>query len=222
MMRPRTRSADPNDQRRGNGGRAWLGLLLLIAIQPLAGATSCDPDCTPESPDYDPVTGLCTQPAGGTLGPPVFGSGGLPTEPNTPTTQPDVNHDPDAVDLDIYGLNGRWTDGGHEICIQHTGSGVFAAYTEIRECDHGDGNTSVYFADFEGELAGDAITGTVVTCKFGFDDAADNGLFDAPMMLTVSADGKTLSGTWYNSVDDVDEPFDVFRESVGNCSVPEP
>ncbi len=205
---------------RGGGG-AWLAVILLIGLQPLAGATSCDPDCTPENPDYDPVTGLCSQPAEGQQGPPVPGSGGLPTEPNTPTTQPAPDHDPDAVDLGIYGLNGRWMDGAYEACIEHNGSAVSAIYTELRECDHADGTgtVSLYDADFEGELVGDTITGTTVTCKFGF-DAGENGLISSPLTLTVSEDGKTLSGTWYSEVDDADIEIMLTRESVGDCQPP--
>lgn len=203
-------------------GRAWLAIALCVALPPLGGAASCDPDCTPFHPDYDPETGTCSQPADEPLGPPVFGSGGLPTEPDAPTAQPDDTHNPDDVAMDIYGLNGRWRDRGYEVCIQHTGSGVYAAYTELRECDHADGtgNVSYYFANFEGDLSGDTITGTVVSCTFGFDEPGVNGLVDSPMTLTVSADGKTLTGSWYNAVDDVDEPIEMTRETVGNCHAP--
>ena len=175
----------------------------------------------PEHPDYDPETGTCptTQPDD-TLGPPGPGTGGLPTEPNTET--PDSAADgvePDEVNINVYGLNGRWIDNNNsrDTCVFHTGSEVGGNYLEEYVCDHGDGtgNISVTLINFRGTLAGNVITGTTTTCKFGFDSG--NGFVDAPMMLTVSEDGKTLSGSWYSEVDDEDVPFSLSRQTVGNC-----
>lgn len=207
-------------------GRVLVTVLLLAALHPLAGNSTCDPmPCTPMHPDYDPATGLCTQPANdgnNELGPPVFGTGNLPTEPGTPTTQPAPSHDQDAVALDIYGLNGRWIDSGRAVCIQHTGSAVFATYIEPFVCDHADGTgaTSQTQKDFEGQLVGDTITGMTAACRHGFSEPGDNGIIDTTMILVVSPDGKTLSGTWFNSDLNEDIPFSVTRETVGNCHVP--
>jgi hypothetical protein len=37
------------------------------------------------------------------------------------------------------------------------------------------------------------------------------------MTLKVSADGKSLSGSWYSEVDDEDIPFSLTRQAVGAC-----
>lgn len=37
------------------------------------------------------------------------------------------------------------------------------------------------------------------------------------MTLTVSDDGKNLSGTWYNFIDDINQSFSLTRQTVGNC-----
>lgn len=216
------------DHRHPTSGHRSAGIccstLLLAALSLLGGTAGCETEpCTPDHPDYDPDTMTCPD-SGEPLGPPVFGSGGLPTEPGADTPEPeDPDHDPDSVDVDIYGLNGRWIDSGRDVCIQHTGSGVFAWYLELYECDHADGtdNVSVTYEDFEGDLVGDTITGMVATCRYGHDEPSENGIIHTTFTLTLSADGKTLSGTWYNSDEDQDIPFEVTRETVGNCQAPE-
>jgi hypothetical protein len=181
----------------------------------------CGMPCGPENPNFDPETGTCpsTQPAD-QLGPPGPGTGGLPTEPGTDTPDSaDDNVDPDEVNVDVYGLGGRWIDNGNglDTCVFHTGSEVGGNYLEEHLCDHGDGtgNTSVTLINFRGTLAGNVITGTTSVCRFGFDSG--NGFVDAPMTLTVSADGKSLDGTWFHSDDNVDVPFSLSRQTVGNC-----
>jgi hypothetical protein len=213
----------------GCNGRRFAGvvcsMLLLSALVLLGGSTGCETEpCTPDHPDYDPETMTCPDQDDRVLGPPVFGTGGLPTEPGTDTPEPDdPDHDPDAVDVDIYGLNGRWIDSGRDVCIQHTGSGVVAWYVELRECDHADGtgNVSVTYEDFEGDLVGNTITGMLAACRFGHDEPSENGIVHTSFTLTVSADGKTLSGTWFNSDEGQDIPFEVTRETVGNCQAPD-
>lgn len=194
--------------------------LLFLLLANMGGQCNGVP-CEPGDPGYDPMTGLCpsTQPAD-ELGPPGPGTGGLPTEPDTETPDSAANGvAPDEVNVDVYGLNGRWIDNsnGQDTCVLHTGSEVGGNYLEEHICDHGDGtgHTSVTLVNFRGTLAGNVITGTTTACRFGFDSG--NGFLDAPMMLTVSEDGKTLDGTWYDSDADEDVPLRFTRQTVGNC-----
>lgn len=200
------------------------GCTLLIAFA-IGTNAQCNLDpCKPGDPGYDPVTGLCTPPTpptgGDTLGPPGPGTGGLPTQPDTDTPgSAGDGIDPQSVNVDIYGLNGLWVDNnnGRDTCVIHTPSGVDGNYVALYECDHrdGTGDVSVTLVNFRGTLEGDVITGTTTTCRFGFD--SDNGFVDAPMMLAVSADGKTLSGSWHSNLPDEDVPFSLTRMTVGNC-----
>jgi len=205
-----------------------VALIMTAAIIPCGGMASCNPNpCPPDMPYADPITGMCTTAPsdGGVIvipgtDPPIPGTGGLPREPGT-TTQPTSNPDPNAVDLLIYGLGGRWVDNGREVCIQHTGSGVYAWYIQDYECDHNDGtgNTSSTNVDFQAQLAGNVLTGTTSVCSHGHDDPADNGIKSATMTATVSEDGKTISGTWHNTDTDSDDPLTLTRETVGDCHV---
>ncbi len=189
----------------------------------MTGTAQCNRvPCNPGDPGYDPFTGTCpsTQPGDTTIiifGPPVPGTGGLPTQPGT-EVPPDAgdNLDPDSVNLAIFGLNGLWEDNGRETCVVHTGSGVMATYTSNYECDPQDGGpvqTTLY--DFEGDLTGNQLVGKTVVCRFGFQ--SDNGIIQADMVLVLSPDGKTLSGTWHNNDLGTDVPFSVVRKTVGNC-----
>jgi hypothetical protein len=198
-----------------------IGGLLLLAFACGMNA-QCDQDeCGPEDPNFDPVTGMCPEPGtGGGLGPAGPGTGGLPTEPGTDTPgSAGDNVDPNNVNVDVYGLNGLWRDdnNGRDTCVIHTPSEVAGNYTTLYQCDHGDGTGQVSdtLINFRGQLANGVITGTTTTCKFGFDSG--NGFVDAPMTLTVSADGKTLSGSWYSEVEDEDIPFSLTRMTVGAC-----
>jgi len=211
-------------------------IALLIASGMLLGIGNgmmcrVEPPCTPLNPDYDPATGRCDGGdadtnddgdgiiiVGGDADPPLPGTGGVPTEPDTPPAA-DPNGDPDAVDLMTYGLNGRWLDNGRIACLTHTGSGVVATYVLPHTCDHADGTGAISetIDDFTGQLSGDTITGMTSVCRHGFDDTEGNGFVQTTMTLTVSADGKTLSGTWHNSDTDEEVPFLLTRETVGNC-----
>ena len=147
------------------------------------------------------------------------GSGGLPTEPGTnPSSDPGDNAN--NVNLDVFGLNGRWMDGAREICLQHFGASVHAWYLELFMCDHqdGTGGFSNTETDFRGNLVNGVITGTTSACRYGH--PSGNGIIETTMTLTVSEDGKTLSGTWFNPDENQDIPFTVTRISVGNCSRP--
>lgn len=187
--------------------------------------------CPGDKPVLNPVTGEC-EPLGGDDAvvpggrsfPPGPGTGGLRTEPDTDTSMAD-DSDPEAVDLLIFGLNGRWmaSDNGRISCILHTGSGMTSTLIEDRECTFQNANgsevTSFTTSDLEGMVVGDMITGTTRACRYGQSDPSLNGLFDFPMMLTISADGKTLSGSW--DFDGEVREFSLMRQTVGNCRTDE-
>lgn len=206
-------------------GRIWITLTLLLlalAIFPTGGMGSCNQAmCTTQSADYNALTSQCTGYPGGANYP---GSGGLPSEPGTPppTTQPAPTQDPNSVDLNIYGLGGKWKDNGRDVCINHTGSGVYATYYLLYECDHRDSTlqTDSTYTDFEAKLMGKTLTGMTSVCSYGHDDPADNGIRQADITLTVSDDGKTLSGSWHNAESNSDVPVTLTRQSVGDCHAP--
>lgn len=203
-------------------------VLFLAAALIVAGGMECQTAvCPPDKPVFNPMTGKCepeggddTIVPGGRSFPPGPGTGGLRTEPDTDTTMAD-DTDPDAVDLLVFGLNGRWkaTDNGRISCINHTGSGMTSTLIEDRECAHrnqdGTDITSYTSNDLEGVVVGNMVTGTQQACRFGQSDPSLNGLFDFPMMLTISEDGKTLSGTW--DFDGEVREFSLERQTVGNC-----
>lgn len=207
--------------------RSIAGCGLLIGLTGGMNAQCNGKPCGPGDPNYDPQTGLCpsTQPTDDgpgedTLGPAGPGTGGLPTQPQTQT--PDSageGVDPDSVNVDVYGLNGIWMDNGNgrDTCVIHTPSEVAGNYLALYECDHREGtrDVSTTLINFRGQLASGVITGTNTTCKFGFDSG--NGFVDAPMTLTVGADGKSLSGSWHSDFLNEDVPFSLTRKTVGAC-----
>lgn len=205
--------------------RRKLSLLFLVlqgALVSSGGMATCNQTpCTPGNPNYNPLTGLCTTNTGGDgLGPALPGSGNLPSEPGTPTptTQPDPNLPSDSVDLNIYGLGGQWMDNGRRVCINHTGGGVFANYYDAYSCDPQDGTPPVEtFTDFEAQLNGNMLTGTTSVCAFGHSDPADNGIKETAVTLTVSDDGKTLSGSWFDPDKGMNVPIVLTRTTVGDC-----
>jgi len=187
--------------------------------------------CPDDKPVRNPITGECEAEGGddsavpgGRSFPPGPGTGGLRTEPDTDTSMAD-DTDPEAVDLQVFGLNGRWlaSDNGRISCILHTGSGMTSTLIEDRECAYQDVNgtdvTSFTTSDLEGMVVGDMITGTTRACRYGQSDPSLNGLFDFPMMLTISADGKTLSGSW--DFDGEVREFSLMRQTVGTCRTEE-
>jgi len=110
-------------------------------------------------------------------------------------------------------LNGKWDDNGRAVCITQTGTSVSARYLEPYVCDHrdGTGQTSETDFDFDATLADRTLTGQTTVCKFGAGNPAGVGLGQADMTLTVSADGNTLSGTYFNATDQTDVPFSLTR-----------
>jgi hypothetical protein len=198
-------------------------LLLVGALVASGGMATCNQlPCTPLDPNYNPDTGLCTTATsdGTTIFP---GAGGLPAEPGTtqPTTQPAADHDPDSVDLNIFGLGGKWKDNNRDACFRHTGSGVFATYYLPFQCDHADDTNMVSMTheDFTAQLSGKMLTGTTSVCIFGQSDTSINGIQTATMTLTVSDDGKSMSGSWQHDGTGTGGSITITRLTVGDCQV---
>src|SRR5262252_8656562 len=95
-------------------------------------------------------------------------------------------------------LNGQWKDGDSTITISQTGSAVNATYNKPHPCDPQDGSPIQHTDwDFSGTLSGNQLTGETHTCGWGKGNRI-HGLGKATLKLEVSADGRTLSGTWWN------------------------
>ncbi len=212
--------------------RAVLVLAAVVLVTGGMGMECQTALCTADRPVFNPMTGKCEPEGGddviipgGRSFPPGPGTGGLRTEPDTDTSMAD-DSDPDAVDLAIFGLNGRWhaLDNDRLSCIVHAGTTMTSTLIEQRVCEHLDPDpypeTITYtFADLEGTVDGDMITGTTIVCAYLNSDPALNGIFLNPMMLMISPDGKTLSGTYI--FDDEVRPFSLERQTVGDCRTEE-
>jgi len=204
---------------------SWITLtlfLIVAGVVPTGGMGTCTQAmCTSQSADYNALTSQCTGYAGGAYYP---GSGGLPSEPGTapPTSQSTTAPGSSDVDLNIFGLGGKWKDNGRDVCINNTGSGVFATYYHSYVCEHDDGTnqSDSTYTDFEATLMGKQLTGTTSVCGFGHSDTSLNGIRQADVTLTVSDDGKTLSGSWHNTDTDSDVSITLTRQSVSDCHAP--
>lgn len=99
-------------------------------------------------------------------------------------------------------LGGIWLDeaAGLEVRVVQSGNRVTATYLEPRRCEHRDGRgtTTLTEFNFAGTLEGNRIEGELGTCKFG---SADAGPVRSPLELTLTDDGKALSGQWWNEVE---------------------
>jgi len=83
-----------------------------------------------------------------------------------------------------------------------------------RECGYDEGDSEVTettFSDLVGTIEGNIISGDTIVCRTG-DNA---GLDSSPMVLEISADGKTLSGEYIFDGDI--RPFSLVRLTVGEC-----
>jgi hypothetical protein len=106
-------------------------------------------------------------------------------------------------------LAGKWNDNGRLVCITQSGSSVSARYIDPYVCEFrdGTGGSDQTDFDFDATLSGRTLTGETTVCKFGADNPNGVGLARAAMTLSVSADGKTLEGTYFNATDQQDEPI---------------
>jgi hypothetical protein len=112
-------------------------------------------------------------------------------------------------------LEGVWRDeaAGRQVRVVESGSEVTASYLTERLCDHrnGTGSSSTLF-DFSGDLVDDEILGEIDTCKYGSSDA---GWVRAPLKLTVAGDRRSLSGEWFNGVENEWIPIRFTRLADG-------
>jgi hypothetical protein len=110
-------------------------------------------------------------------------------------------------------LNGKWDDNGRAVCITQSGASVSARFLEPYICDHrdGTGQTSQTDVDFDATLAGARLTGQTTVCNFGAGNPLGVGVDQADMVLDVSADRNTLSGTYFNESDQTDDPISLTR-----------
>ncbi len=106
-------------------------------------------------------------------------------------------------------LTGKWNDNGRLVCITQSGNSVSARYIEPYVCEFrdGSGGSDQTEFDFDATLSGRTLTGETSVCSFGAGNPLGVGLSRADMTLTVSADGKTLDGTFFNKFDQQDEPI---------------
>lgn len=94
-------------------------------------------------------------------------------------------------------LNGTWKDGSHKVTITQIGSSVVAKYVEPVMCDPQDESTpKPRETDFVGTISGNTIDGEASVCNFGKSWGSKIGIQTAKMVLTISADQNTLSGTY--------------------------
>ncbi|MFO0840652.1 MAG: thrombospondin type 3 repeat-containing protein [Phycisphaerae bacterium] len=115
-------------------------------------------------------------------------------------------------------LNGKWLDNGRLVCITHAGASVQARYVVPYICDHrdGTGQSSETDFDFDATISARTLTGETTVCNFGAGNPLGVGISRASMTLTVSPDGATLSGTFFNALDNNDAPISLTK--VGpNC-----
>lgn len=119
----------------------------------------------------------------------------------------------DSAGHSSINLNGKWNDNGRLVCLAQSGTSVTGTYLEPYICDHrdGTGQTSQTDFDFSGVLADRALTGEITVCSFGKGNPLGVGLQRAQLMLLVSADGNTLSGTFFNQVDQQNDPVTITR-----------
>jgi hypothetical protein len=113
-------------------------------------------------------------------------------------------------------LNGKWLDNGNEVCITQSGLSVQARYVQPHICDHrdGTGQTSQTDFDFDATLSGRTLDGETSICSYGAGNPQGVGIHRATVTLSVSADGNTLSGTFYNSLEQRDDPVTLTRVST--------
>lgn len=97
-----------------------------------------------------------------------------------------------------FNLSGIWEDAGSPVIITDSGGSVTARYSKQSECHH-DGNVTPYSSRFVVSGTGSTLRGTGTICYYGErdpDSPAPRGVkHDSQVTITVSADGKTLTGT---------------------------
>jgi hypothetical protein len=108
-------------------------------------------------------------------------------------------------------LTGKWNDSGRLVCITQSGSSVSARYIDPYVCDFrdGTGGSAQTDFDFDATLADHTLSGETTVCNFGAGNPLGVGLGRAALTLTVSADGKTVSGSFFNQLNQTDVPITI-------------
>lgn len=95
-------------------------------------------------------------------------------------------------------LSGIWEDAGEQVTITDSRGSVTARYSNQKQCRH-DESVTPYTSGFVVSGTGSTLGGTGTICYWGGrdpDSPAPRGVKqDSQVTLTVSADGKTLTGT---------------------------
>lgn len=95
-------------------------------------------------------------------------------------------------------LSGIWEDAGNQVTITDTRGSVTARYSKQKQCRH-EGSVTPYSGGFVVSGTGSTLRGTGTICYYGErdpDSPAPRGVKqDSQVTITVSADGKTLTGT---------------------------
>lgn len=117
-------------------------------------------------------------------------------------------------------LNGKWLDNGREVCITQAGARVQARYIPNHVCDHrdGTGQSSETDFDFDATLSARTLRGETSVCNYGNGNPLGVGFARTSMVLEVSLDGNSLTGTYYSALTDEDVPFSLTR--LANTCVP--
>jgi F5/8 type C domain/FecR protein len=112
-----------------------------------------------------------------------------------------------------HNLNGAWLDGGRRTVITQSGDAVDARYVKPYICDFrdGSGRTSQTTLDFRGTLDFNTIYGHTSICAYGKGNPSGVGLHLVPIRLTISADTRTIRGSWYNSSTHSNVPITITR-----------
>jgi hypothetical protein len=114
----------------------------------------------------------------------------------------------------VFHLVGAWLDGSNPIHITQSGDTLTGTYDTPYVCRYrdGTGRTAKTLFDFKGTLDGSAIVGQTTVCHYGAGNPQRVGLHLASMKLKVSADGKTIKGTWFSVSANRNEPMTIRRK----------
>jgi hypothetical protein len=129
-----------------------------------------------------------------------------------------------------FNLNGIWLDNGRIVHIMQIDNGVEAKYEDEYVCNPGGDITPMStYHNFLAKLEGNQLVGTTTTCDMcqvavrTYGPSASPSELNAPspaqlhnskMKLTVSANGKTLEGLYYDHYENSWEPFKLTRVNV--------
>jgi hypothetical protein len=114
----------------------------------------------------------------------------------------------------VFHLAGAWIDGSNPIHITQSGDTLTGTYDTPYVCRYrdGTGRTARTRFDFKATVDGRAIVGQTTVCHYGAGNPQRMGLHLAAMKLKVSANGKTMKGTWFSVSANRNEPMTIRRK----------